>query len=70
MKKKTIKKYQDEYMSIGMCLGIGIGAVFGKTLFDNTAMGISSGLCIGMSVGSLIGRDKDKKIAAKKQTEQ
>lgn len=57
-------------MGIGMCLGVGIGAVLGKILFYNTTMGISSGLCIGMSVGSLIGRDKDKKIAAKKQTEQ
>lgn len=62
MKGKKKKSFQEEYMTTGMCLGMGLGGALGKFFSDNFVMGLSTGMCLGMGIGSLIGREKDKKL--------
>lgn len=56
--KNTASKKDDNYMGLGMCIGILIGITFGQLLFHNLATGISIGMMLGLSIGS---RFKKKK---------
>ena len=47
-------------MSIGMCLGVGVGAAFGM-MFSNIGIGMCFGLSIGMCLGLAVGSFSDKK---------
>lgn len=40
---KNDKKYKVQYLPIGMCLGLSIGAALGN---------ISMGICIGLAIGA------------------
>ena len=45
MKKETIKKDSEYYIGVGLCLGVGFGAVF-----DNIGLGICLGLGFGVAM--------------------
>ena len=47
------KKGPDNYTSIGISLGLCLGAAFGL-LIGNMAMGAGIGLCIGIAIGAII----------------
>jgi hypothetical protein len=46
------------YMSVGLAIGGGIGAILGIIFFDNPAIGIGVGAGSGMSIGLAIGSAK------------
>lgn len=63
-KNDSIKKYTTLYMSLGICFGVSIGLVFGRTVYsDNMSLGICFGLPIGMCIGAAIGAAKDKRLS-------
>ncbi|KHF38172.1 hypothetical protein [Halalkalibacter okhensis] len=49
------------YLSICMSIGLGPGMIFGLTVFDNIALGMSFGLCIGVAVGVALDANAKKK---------
>jgi hypothetical protein len=59
MKDQDKNNKESQYLPICMCLGAGVGLLFGITIFDN----ISTGMCIGVAVGVVIGitLDNNKK---------
>lgn len=66
--KNKVHKFTAIYMSLGMCLGVSGGLLFGKLVFpDNMATGMSLGIPIGMCIGMVIGSARDKKLAEKMQ---
>lgn len=60
--KNTIQKYQNLYMSLGMCFGSSGGLIFGVS-FDNMDLGMCLGMSIGMCIGIVIGQAKDKRLS-------
>lgn len=63
MKEPKFQKYTNEYMGIGMCLGVSLGLIYGNLLFsDSIGVGMCFGISIGMSLGLAIGQDKDRKL--------
>lgn len=63
-KNDSIKKYTTLYMSMGICFGVSIGLVFGRTVYsDNMSLGICFGLPLGMCIGAAIGAAKDKRLS-------
>ena len=59
-KKKSEHEYMIVGLSIGLCLGVSLGAVF-----ENTGAGISIGMCLGIAIGSLMDHAKNKKDKTK-----
>lgn len=63
-KNDSIKKFTTLYMSLGICFGVPIGLVFGRTFYsDNMSLGICFGLPLGMCIGAAIGAAKDKRLS-------
>ena len=60
-KKKSSGKYASMYMSIGMCIGIGLGMCWGKAVFDNISLGVCFGVALGVWPGCFYGILLDKK---------
>lgn len=56
---KKQENYLEECISIGMCLGAGIGSAIG-TIFSDFTMGICLGVSIGMCLGVIVGSMKNK----------
>lgn len=54
-------KFVGIYMPIGLCLGCGIGMLFGNVLFDNISLGMCLGVSIGLCLGAVYGASLDKK---------
>lgn len=63
IKEPKFQKYANEYMGIGMCLGVSLGLIYGNLLYsDSIGVGMCFGISIGMSLGLAIGQDKDRKL--------
>ena len=59
--KKPTGKFAEMYLSIGMCIGIGIGMCLGNAIFDNIGIGMCFGIGIGFLLGFSYGSSLDKK---------
>lgn len=65
-KKNSVTKYMMLYMSIGMCMGVSGGLVFGMFIYpDNMFVGMLYGIPVGMCFGMAIGAAKDKRLSDK-----
>ena len=65
-KKNSVTKYMMLYMSIGICMGVSGGLVFGMLIYpDNMLMGMLYGMPVGMCIGMAIGAAKDKRLSDK-----
>ena len=53
LKNKQTSEDQTHYMTIGMCLGIGVGTALGAAL-NHMSLYMTIGLCIGMAIGAII----------------
>lgn len=63
IKEPKFQKYANEYMGIGMCLGVSLGLIYGNLFFsDSIGVGMCFGISIGMSLGLAIGQEKDRKL--------
>lgn len=51
----------ETYIPIGMCLGCGIGMLFGKAVFDNISLGMCLGMSVGMGLGAILSSNLYKK---------
>jgi len=60
---------KEQYMSIGMCMGLSIGVALGS-VFDNIPVWMCLGLSVGLSVGLLIDRMREKKSGDEDQDSQ
>lgn len=64
--KNKVHKFTAIYMSLGMCLGVSGGLLFGTLVFpDNMATGMALGIPVGMCIGMAIGSARDRKLAEK-----
>ena len=59
--KKPTGKFAEMYLSIGMCIGIGIGMCLGKIIFDSLSIGMAFGVSLGFLLGYTYGASLDKK---------
>ena len=63
MKEPKFQRFANEYIGIGMCLGVSLGLIYGNLLFsDSIGVGMCFGISIGMSIGLAIGQEKDRKL--------
>ena len=63
IKEPKFQKFANEYMGIGMCLGVSLGLIYGNLIFsDSAGVGMCFGISIGMSLGLAIGQAKDKRL--------
>ena len=56
--KKEEKQTDNNWLPIGMCLGISIGSAIGVAT-NNLGLWLPIGLCIGMSLGVALSNNKD-----------
>jgi len=52
------KKETASGLTIGLCIGTGLGVVFGLTVFDNIGVGLSIGIGCGLAIGTALDRRK------------
>ena len=64
MEEKKVQNYTKSYGSIGMCLGISLGLVYGLIFTpENIALGLCLLMPVGNLLGTIIGTEKDMKLA-------
>ena len=63
MKEPKFQRFANEYMGIGMCIGLSLGVAFGN-LFSSGNVGtrMCIGMAIGLCLGEALGQAKDKKL--------
>lgn len=63
MKEPKFQRFANEYMGIGMCVGLSLGVAFGN-LFSpgNVGTRMCIGMAIGLCLGEALGQAKDKKL--------
>lgn len=46
------------YISLGLCVGVGAGIAIGGIVFDNMLLGITMGISLGIIAGAIIDSNK------------